>query len=131
MFRRTVIEDDIIPPAPGSVGDMDDRVKPFARWRHLNSVACFALAAQLLCAPPALAQPQTGRAEARVFFNGAAQRRATVELASREAQDAIRACDDRAALICVADVLTRYAAALHQIAEERRRRSPGPAYRTP
>ena len=45
-------------------------------------------------------------------------RRVTVESASREAQDAIRSCEDRAALTCVADALTRYAAALHQIADD-------------
>ena len=136
-LRRTVMKDDVIPPAPGSAGEMDDRVKTFTRWRSLGWVARFALAAQVscACAPPALAQPQTRRAEAGISFDGAAsdatRRRATVESASREAQEAIRACDDRTALICVADALTRYAAALHQIAEERRRRIHASSYRTP
>jgi hypothetical protein len=116
---------------------MDDRVKPFARWRLPGAVARFALAAQLSCgcAPAALAQPPAGRADATIFFDGAAgeagRRKATVESASREAREEIRACDDRAALVCVADALTRYAAALHEIAGERRRRSRAHSHRTP
>ena len=47
MLRRTVTEDDVIPLAPASVGDMDDRVKVFARWSALGSVARFALALQV------------------------------------------------------------------------------------
>jgi hypothetical protein len=99
---------------------MDGSMKPFFNWRSFGPAAL--VAGQVLCvgAPAAMAQPQTGRAETRILYTGAATR-PTVESASREAQAAIRACDDRAALMCVADVLTRYAAALHEIAGERRR----------
>ena len=43
----------------------------------------------------------------------------TVQSASRDAQRAIRACDDNVALQCVADELTRYAETLKQIAQAR------------
>ncbi|HLW92751.1 MAG TPA: hypothetical protein VKS78_15815 [Roseiarcus sp.] len=46
----------------------------------------------------------------------------TIESVSREAQREIRACPDSVAFQCVADVLTRYAASLHQIAQERANR---------
>jgi hypothetical protein len=46
--------------------------------------------------------------------------RPTIESASREAQDAIKACDDNAALQCVASELTKYAEALKQIDLSRR-----------
>ena len=102
---------------------MDGTMRPFFNWRSFGPAAL--VAGQVLCvgAPAAMAQPHTGRAETRILYTGAAgaATRPTVESASREAQAAIRACDDRAALMCVADVLTRYAAALHEIAGERRR----------
>lgn len=44
----------------------------------------------------------------------------TIESVSRDAQRAIRACDDSVALSCVANELTKYAEALQQIAPERR-----------
>ena len=50
-------------------------------------------------------------------FKGAPR---TVESVSREAQREIRACSDSEAFQCVAAVLTRYAAALNEIARERR-----------
>jgi hypothetical protein len=43
----------------------------------------------------------------------------TVESASRDAQRAIRACDDRVALRCVADVLAEYAKTLRAISDRR------------
>lgn len=46
----------------------------------------------------------------------------TVESVSREAQRAIKACDDSVALTCVSDVLTKYATALQEIAAERSER---------
>src|SRR5271170_8074554 len=46
----------------------------------------------------------------------------TVESVSREAQREIRACGDSVAFECVADVLTRYAGSLRQIARERANR---------
>jgi hypothetical protein len=61
------------------------------------------------------ASPTAGSAAA-----GAAPGRRTVESVSRDAQRAIRACDDSAALTCVANELTKYAEALQEIAEERR-----------
>jgi hypothetical protein len=106
-------------------------LRRYARRRSLGSIVLFALAAQLTgaCAP-ASAQPSTGRAVAPVIFGGAAgdagRPGLTVESASREAQAAIKACDDRAPFLCVADALTNYAAALQEIAEERRARSRAP-----
>lgn len=125
MFRGTVTLGKV-KACRGGPTRWDGHVKPFARHRSPVSVAGVALAIQTLCAsaPPALAQAAEGRSEARVLFNGGGDptsRRVTVETASREAQYAIRSCEDRAALTCVADALTRYAAALHQIADERRR----------
>jgi hypothetical protein len=71
-------------------------------------------------APIALAQsPRVRPAESTVgplSPTSAQQERPTIESVSREAQRAIRACDDNAALQCVADELTRYAEALKQIA---------------
>jgi len=46
----------------------------------------------------------------------------TVESVSRQAQREIRACDDAVAFQCVAGALTRYAAALRQIAHDRANR---------
>jgi hypothetical protein len=43
--------------------------------------------------------------------------RPTVETASRDAQRAIRDCDDNVAIQCVADALNRYAETLKQIAQ--------------
>jgi hypothetical protein len=43
--------------------------------------------------------------------------RPTVETASRDAQRAIRNCDDNVAIQCVADALNRYAETLKQIAQ--------------
>jgi hypothetical protein len=43
----------------------------------------------------------------------------TIESVSRQAQQEIRACDDAVAFQCVANALTRYAAALRQIAHDR------------
>jgi len=43
----------------------------------------------------------------------------TIESVSRQAQQEIRACDDAVAFQCVAGALTRYAAALRQIAHDR------------
>jgi hypothetical protein len=122
------------PPARRPPGDKDALVKPIGFRLSLCWIARLALAAQIscACAAPALAQAQTGRGAARVFFGGEAiGQRATVESASREAQAAIRACEDRAALVCVADALSRYADALHQIAEERRHRMHASSYKTP
>jgi len=105
---------------------MDDRVNPNPRWRSLGSIARFALAAQLLCADCGLAAAQSpGRVGTPILYGAGGDglgRRPTIESASREAQEAIRACDDRTAIVCVADALTRYADALRGIAEERRRR---------
>jgi len=109
-------------------------LKGFARRRSLGFIVVFALAAQFsgACAPSALAQPSTGRASAANFTDGGVGRpRPTVESASREAQAAIKACDDRAPFLCVADALTRYAAALQQIAEERRLQPRPPSQKTP
>jgi hypothetical protein len=50
----------------------------------------------------------------------AQKERPTIESLSREAQKAIRACDDDAALQCVADELTKYAEALKQITQAQR-----------
>jgi hypothetical protein len=55
---------------------------------------------------------------------GAVAAAPTVESASRQAQREIRACDDAVAFQCVADVLTRYAASLRQIARERAKSPP-------
>jgi hypothetical protein len=112
-------------------------LKRFARRRSLGSLVLFALAMQLAgaCAPSALAQPSTGRTSAPVIFGGVAgdagRPRPTVESASREAQAAIKACDDRTPFLCVADALTRYAAALQEIAEERRLQPRAPSHKTP
>lgn len=77
------------------------------------------LLAELLV-PMARAQsPRVRPAEptvAPLLPTSAQQERPTIELASRDAQKAIRACDDNVALQCVADELTRYAEALKQIA---------------
>ncbi len=55
---------------------------------------------------------------------GAVASTPTVESVSRQAQREIRACDDAVAFRCVADVLTRYAAALRQIARDRAKSPP-------
>ncbi len=112
-------------------------MKRFARRPSLGFIVVFALAARLsgACAPSALAQPSTARASTPIFFDGVAggigRPRLTVESASREAQAAIKACDDRAPFLCVADALTKYAAALQQIAEERRLQPRPPSHKTP
>lgn len=123
--------------APGLFGAKEDRLKRFARRRWPVSIVLFAAAAQLLgaCAPSALAQPSTGRANAPASLDGAAgdtgRPRPTVESASRETQAAIKACDDRSAILCVADALTRYAMALQEIAEQRRLQPRPPSQKTP
>jgi hypothetical protein len=63
---------------------------------------------------PTLAQPMR---------TGAQNERPTIESLSRETQKAIRACDDDAALQCVADELTKYAEALKQITQAQRQYS--------
>ncbi|MGO8831443.1 MAG: hypothetical protein ACLQE9_01320 [Roseiarcus sp.] len=109
-------------------------MKRFARRRLPASIVSFALAALLsgACAPLALAQAQTGRNAGPALSGGdAARPRPTVETASRETQAAIKACDDRSAILCVADALTRYAAALQEIAEQRRLQQRAPSQKTP
>jgi hypothetical protein len=82
-----------------------------------------ALAAQLFLLPAqlALAQPMTGRTGAPANPGGGeaypVRPRPTVESVSREAQQAIKACDDNAAFACVAAALANYAEALRQIGE--------------
>jgi hypothetical protein len=104
-------------------------LKRSARLFSLRLLVRVALAAQLsgAFAPWALAQSPTGRAIAPKFSDGAGDDKGrpapTVESASREAQKAINACDDNTAILCVADALTRYAAALQQIAQQRRQES--------
>jgi hypothetical protein len=93
------------------------------RAAGLRAIVHAAIAASFLTtAAAALAQSSWLRSQ--TLGADASQADATVESASREAQRAIRACDDNVALRCVADVLTEYAEALKAIHErgERKRR---------
>jgi hypothetical protein len=81
-------------------------------------------------APPASAQSAAGRSgAAAAAASDSAPSKQTVESASRDAQRAIRACDDNVAVTCVADELTKYAEALQEIAEERREAAAVPVVR--
>jgi len=96
------------------------RLRPTALFLGaiLSGVSFFPVSAQppLNRSPAATANPQ--------FPGDAEQARPTVESVSREAQEAIKACDDNVALQCVADALKRYAEALKQIAQTRAPRPP-------
>jgi hypothetical protein len=88
---------------------------------HLPPIGlAVALSAAVAGPISASAQSLLGRSAPPTAAAGAAAGRRTVESVSRDAQRAIRACDDRAALTCVANELTKYAEALQEIAEERR-----------
>jgi hypothetical protein len=67
-----------------------------------------------------------GLATGSAIPGGPGSPKPTVESVSREAQRAIRACDDSAALTCVTNELTKYAEALQEIAQERRESAAGP-----
>ncbi len=92
-----------------------------ARRGRLTSAAAILLAA-VAGAPQALAQ---SRAPWRIpSTTDDVTSRVTVESASRDAQKAIRACDDRDALRCVANELSRYADALKEATRERTEATP-------
>ena len=81
------------------------------------------LSALLLAAfaAPVSAQSLIGKSAAATAPapNDPRRTRLTVETASRDAQAAIRSCDDNRAILCVANELTKYAEALKQIDQER------------
>jgi hypothetical protein len=96
--------------------------RPGAEWRAAMGMLArlfsgLALVGAVVIA--AAAQP-SGRGFAPAAPQaGAVAEAPTVESVSRQAQREIRACDDAVAFQCVADVLTRYAASLRQIARDR------------
>jgi hypothetical protein len=94
---------------------------PIACRGRLTSLAGILLA-MVACAPHTLAQ---SRSPWRIPSPADdVTSRVTVESASRDAQRAIRACDDRDALNCVANELARYADALREAARERAEAAP-------
>jgi hypothetical protein len=94
---------------------------PIVHRPSLVSVALVLLAA-VACAPQALAQSRSPwRTPSRADDSTS---KVTVESASRDAQKAIRACDDRDALFCVANELARYADALKEATREKAEAAP-------
>jgi hypothetical protein len=97
--------------------ERDDLRQTLLPWLRL--LACVGFCAASLSQAPAQSAltRSEGSAPYPPFSAQGEPARPTVETASRDAQRAIKDCDDNVAIQCVADALNRYAETLKQIAQ--------------